>query len=45
MLYNDKNIAAQLNALKEEKIHTDSQIKALKEEKLQTDCKLEILND
>ena len=43
MLYNDKNIAAQLKALKEEKLQTDSQIKALKEEKLQADCKLEIL--
>ena len=43
MLYNDKNIAAQLNALKEEKLQTDSQINTLKEEKLQADCKLEIL--
>ena len=43
MLYNDKNIAAQLKALKEEKLQTDSQINTLKEEKLQADCKLEIL--
>ena len=45
MLYNDKNIAAQLKALKEEKLQTDSQIKALKEEKLQTDSQIKALKE
>ena len=45
MLYNDKNIAAQLKALKEEILHTDSQLKALKEEKLQTDSQINTLKE
>ena len=45
MLYNDKNIAAQLKALKEEQLQTDSQIKALKEEKLQTDSQIKALKE
>ena len=45
MLYNDKNIAAQLKALKEEKLQTDSQLKALKEEKLQTDSQINTLKE
>ena len=45
MLYNDKNIAAQLKALKEEKLQTDSQIKALKEEQLQTDSQIKALKE
>ena len=45
MLYNDKNIAAQLKALKEEKLQTDSQIKALKEEQLQTDSQINALKE
>ena len=45
MLYNDKNIAAQLKALKEEKLQTDSQIKALKEEILHTDSQLKALKE
>ena len=45
MLYNDKNIAAQLKALKEEKLQTDSQIKALKEEKIYTDSQIKALKE
>ena len=45
MLYNDKNIAAQLNALKEEKLQTDSQINALKEEKIHTDSQIKALKE
>ena len=45
MLYNDKNIAAQLKALKEEKLQTDSQIKALKEEILHTDSQINTLKE
>ena len=45
MLYNDKNIAAQLKALKEEKLQTDSQIKALKEEKIHTDSQINALKE
>ena len=45
MLYNDKNIAAQLKALKEEQLQTDSQLKALKEEQLQTDSQIKALKE
>ena len=45
MLYNDKNIAAQIKALKEEKLQTDSQIKALKEEKIHTDSQINALKE
>ena len=50
MLYNDKNIAAQLNALKdnalkEEKLQTDSQINTLKEEILHIAAQLKALKE